>query len=60
MIIPDDVGKRYSAFYIIGCLANAFGGILAYGFMQMEGVGGRAGWEWIFIMEGIVSNLPLP
>lgn len=51
----DDVGKRYSAFYIIGCLASAFGGILAYGVMQMDGLAGKAGWRWIFIMEGIVS-----
>ncbi|KAI4251226.1 MAG: hypothetical protein LQ352_004981 [Teloschistes flavicans] len=48
-----DVGKRFSVFYIIGCIANAFGGILAYGLMQMDGLGGKAGWRWIFIMEGL-------
>ncbi|KAL8663677.1 MAG: hypothetical protein Q9202_003623 [Teloschistes flavicans] len=52
----DDVGKRFSVFYIIGCIANAFGGILAYGLMQMDGLGGKAGWRWIFIMEGLVSS----
>ncbi|KAL9584587.1 MAG: hypothetical protein Q9212_002021 [Teloschistes hypoglaucus] len=50
-----DVGKRFSVFYIIGCIANAFGGILAYGFMQMDGLGGKAGWRWIFIMEGLLT-----
>lgn len=55
LTISDDVGKRFSVFYIIGCIANAFGGILAYGFMQMDGLGGKAGWRWIFIMEGLVS-----
>ncbi|KAL9589137.1 MAG: hypothetical protein Q9203_002064 [Teloschistes exilis] len=49
-----DVGKRFSVFYIIGCIANAFGGILAYGFMQMDGLGDKAGWRWIFIMEGLL------
>jgi MFS family permease len=31
--------KRYSVFYVIGCCASACGGILAFGFMQMEGLG---------------------
>ncbi|KAL9002349.1 MAG: hypothetical protein Q9188_004703 [Gyalolechia gomerana] len=50
-----DVGKRFSSFYILGCIANAFAGILAYGLMQMDGLGGEAGWRWIFIMEGIMT-----
>ena len=40
---------------MIGCLALAFGGILAFGLMQMDGLAGKAGWRWIFIIEGIVS-----
>lgn len=35
----------------IGGVAN----ILAYGLMQMEGVGGIRGWRWIFIIEGIIT-----
>jgi hypothetical protein len=27
----DEVGKRYSVFYLVGCVASAFAGILAYG-----------------------------
>lgn len=27
----DEVGKRYSLFYLLGCVASAFAGILAYG-----------------------------
>ncbi|KAL8710180.1 MAG: hypothetical protein Q9220_005263 [cf. Caloplaca sp. 1 TL-2023] len=50
-----DVGKRYFGFYVIGCIALAFGGILAYGLMQMEGLAGRSGWRWIFIMEGTIT-----
>ena len=26
-----EVGKRYSMFYLLGCVASAFAGILAYG-----------------------------
>ena len=54
-VCSDDVGKRYSAFYVIGCLASAFGGILAYGLMQMDGLAGKSGWRWIFMIEGVVS-----
>lgn len=30
-IETDEVGKRYSVFYVVGCVASAFSGILAYG-----------------------------
>ena len=52
----DEVGKRYSIFYCIGCVASAFGGILAFGLIHMEGVAGYLGWRWIFIIEGIVCS----
>ncbi|KAK8061761.1 hypothetical protein PG994_008127 [Apiospora phragmitis] len=51
------VGKRYSFFYILGCVASAFSGILAFGLMQMKGVAGLAGWRWIFIVEGLITCL---
>lgn len=51
----DDVGKRYSCFYILGCVASAFAGILAFGLMQLNGREGLTGWRWIFIIEGVVS-----
>ncbi|KKY24692.1 putative phthalate transporter [Diplodia seriata] len=35
-----EMGKRYSVFYIIGCVASACSGILAYGLMQMHGLSG--------------------
>jgi MFS family permease len=53
-LVLDDVQKRYSVFYLIGCLGSACAGILAYGLMQMDGVANKSGWRWIFIMEGIV------
>lgn len=49
------VAKRYSVFYLIGSLASALSGILAYALMQMEGVNGIRGWQWIFIMEGVIT-----
>jgi MFS family permease len=47
--------KRYSAFYLLGSLASACAGILAFGLMQMNGIRGYSGWRWIFIIEGVLS-----
>ena len=41
-----EVARRYSVFYLIGSLASALSGILAYGIMQMEGASGIRGWRW--------------
>lgn len=50
----DEVQKRFSVFYGVGCIAQALAGILAFGLMQMDGAQGYAGWRWIFIIEGAV------
>jgi MFS family permease len=50
-----DIGKRYSVFYILGSLASACAGILAYGLMQLKGREGLNGWRWIFIIEGALT-----
>ncbi|OAA57780.1 phthalate transporter [Cordyceps fumosorosea ARSEF 2679] len=50
-----DVGKRYSVFYIVGCLAAAFSGILCYGLMQLNGRAGLTGWRWIFLVQGLIT-----
>jgi MFS family permease len=41
---------RVALFFSAASLAGAFGGILAYGIGFMKGVGGYAGWRWIFIL----------
>ncbi|KAF2401836.1 MFS general substrate transporter [Trichodelitschia bisporula] len=50
-----DMGRRYSMFYILGCVASAFSGVLAYGLMQLNGRAGLGGWRWIFILEGVLT-----
>lgn len=49
------MGKRYAVFYLLGCVASAFAGILAYGLMQMNGLANITGWRWIFIVEGALT-----
>jgi len=43
---------RIALFFSAASLAGAFGGILAWGIAHMRGVGGYAGWRWIFIIVG--------
>ncbi|KAF2658362.1 MFS general substrate transporter [Lophiostoma macrostomum CBS 122681] len=50
-----ELSKHFTVYYFIGAVISSFSGILAYGFMQMNGASGVKGWEWIFIMEGIVT-----
>ncbi|KAF8895519.1 major facilitator superfamily domain-containing protein [Infundibulicybe gibba] len=46
---------RVAIFFGGAALAGAFGGILAFAIGKMDGIGGRKGWEWIFILEGILT-----
>jgi hypothetical protein len=42
-------------FFSAATAAGAFGGLLARGIVELDGVGGKAGWAWIFIIEGLVT-----
>ena len=37
------------------CSHDAIQGLLASAIIKMDGVGGLAGWRWIFILEGIAT-----
>lgn len=49
----EELNKRVAIFFAGAVLAGAFGGIFGYALSQMNGVGGKEGWAWIFIMEGL-------
>ncbi|KAJ5819594.1 hypothetical protein N7474_005185 [Penicillium riverlandense] len=51
-----DVQKRFSVFYLIGCVAGSLSGILAFGLMQLSGTHGLNGWSWILILEGVITG----
>ncbi|KAF9894595.1 hypothetical protein FE257_006483 [Aspergillus nanangensis] len=55
--VRHETAKRLALFYLVGSALSGFGGILAYGLQQMEGIQGKAGWRWIFIMEGVLTVL---
>ncbi|KAJ8059799.1 hypothetical protein OCU04_011430 [Sclerotinia nivalis] len=46
---------RLSLFFSASIIAGAFGGLFAYALAHMDGVGGYAGWRWIFIIEGLLT-----
>ncbi|KAF7561324.1 hypothetical protein G7046_g2825 [Stylonectria norvegica] len=51
----SEIGARASIFFSAAALAGSFGGLLAAAIAQMNGLGGKSGWAWIFILEGIAT-----
>lgn len=41
---------RIAFFYASGMFSGTISGLLAYGISFMNGVGGLAGWRWMFIL----------
>ncbi|KAF9026961.1 MFS general substrate transporter [Hymenopellis radicata] len=52
-----ELSLRVAIFFSATLLSGAFSGLLAAAIMNMDGIGGKAGWSWIFILEGIFSTL---
>ncbi|KAI5456668.1 major facilitator superfamily domain-containing protein [Mariannaea sp. PMI_226] len=52
-----EVQTRMVIFFAGASLSGAFSGLLAYGIQHMDGIGNIHGWQWIFILEGIVTVL---
>jgi len=52
-----EVQKRLAAFYLLSVFVGGLANILAFGLMQMEGLSGIRGWRWIFIIEGILTQV---
>lgn len=50
-----ECGLRMAIFFSAATAAGAFGGLLARGIIEMDGLGGLHGWQWIFILEGILT-----
>ncbi|GJJ10312.1 hypothetical protein Clacol_004538 [Clathrus columnatus] len=53
----QELNVRIAVFIMGSSLSGAFGGILAFGIRHMAGVGGKNGWAWIFILEGLFTLL---
>ena len=53
----SELGLRAATFFSAAALAGSFGGLLAAAIAKMNGVAGKGGWAWIFIIEGKLSQL---
>ncbi|KAF8203119.1 MFS general substrate transporter [Pholiota molesta] len=51
----SEMGSRVAVFFSSATVAGAFSGLLATAISKMDGVGGKKGWEWIFILEGLAT-----
>ncbi|KAF2858122.1 MFS general substrate transporter [Piedraia hortae CBS 480.64] len=51
----EEQAKRVSYLFVCTAIAGAFGGLLAYGLLQMDGISGVAGWRWVYYIEGCFS-----
>ncbi|KAG9518853.1 high-affinity nicotinic acid transporter, partial [Aureobasidium melanogenum] len=50
-----ECGLRMAIFFSAATAAGAFGGLLARGIIEMNGMGGLPGWAWIFVLEGLLT-----
>jgi MFS family permease len=51
----QEFGIRAAVFFSAAAFAGSFGGLLAAAIAQMSGIGGKKGWAWIFILEGLAT-----
>lgn len=55
----DEQAKRVSYLFVCAALAGAFGGLLAYVILFMDGLGGFEGWRLVRVLLRIGSTLTL-
>ncbi|RSL55222.1 hypothetical protein CEP54_009479 [Fusarium duplospermum] len=53
----SEIGARSAVFFSAAALAGSFGGLLAAAIAKMDGIGGKPGWAWIFIIEGLATTV---
>ncbi|KAH6680035.1 alternative sulfate transporter [Plectosphaerella plurivora] len=50
-----ETSKRFSWYFVGNMFAGATSGLIAYGILHMRGIRGLAGWQWLFIIEGMFT-----
>ena len=54
---PQDQARAISLFMTAGTFAGAFGNPLSGALLLLDGTSGLAGWQWLFLIEGIPAIL---
>ncbi|CCE82326.1 Piso0_002046 [Millerozyma farinosa CBS 7064] len=60
MLRRSQFAKRFSYVMAASASASAFGGLISYGCITMDGKGGWKGWKWMYVIEGSISLFFLP
>ncbi|EJU02841.1 MFS general substrate transporter [Dacryopinax primogenitus] len=50
-----EYGIRIAFFFCAATISGAFGGLIAAAISDMNGVGGKTAWAWIFLIQGFVT-----
>ncbi|KAI1147981.1 retrograde regulation protein 2 [Nemania diffusa] len=51
----EELGFRIALLFIASALAGAFGGLLAWAVIHLDGVSNMSGWRWLYIIEGLIT-----
>ncbi|KAL3461620.1 vitamin H transporter [Aspergillus heterothallicus] len=52
-----ELARRTAIFYFGNYSATATGSLIAAGVLKMAGLKGLSGWQWLFVLEGVVTLL---
>ncbi|KAK2616970.1 hypothetical protein QQS21_000059 [Conoideocrella luteorostrata] len=51
----DELALRFAIFWASNAFAGALGGPLSIGLLSLKGRGSLEGWQWLFLIEGILT-----
>ncbi|WAO96702.1 MFS domain-containing protein [Fusarium falciforme] len=51
----NELALRYAIFWASNSFAGALGGPLSIGLLSLRGRGGLQGWQWLFLIEGVLT-----
>ncbi|KAK2609102.1 hypothetical protein QQS21_002329 [Conoideocrella luteorostrata] len=50
-----ECGLRIAMFYSVAVAGTSFNGLIGNGILNLQGVAGLDGWQWLFIIEGAIT-----
>lgn len=50
-----ETGSRMAVFYLLSMVISGFSNIIGYGFSTLSGKAGLIGWQWVFLLFGIIT-----
>lgn len=53
--IKSEMGFRYALLWSSNSIAGALSGVLALGLLELNGKGGLHGWQYLFLVEGVMT-----